>query len=46
MNNYACKRTEIPSADNNLFYFSVPLQQDFEKREKNKEKKWNGFLVC
>lgn len=21
MNNYACKRTEIPSADNNLFFF-------------------------
>jgi len=27
MNIYACKRTEIPSADNNLFYFCVPLQR-------------------
>lgn len=29
MNNYARKKTEIPSADNNLFYFYVPLQQNF-----------------
>ena len=30
MNNYARKKTEIPSGDNNLFLFSLPLQQVFD----------------
>lgn len=29
MNNYAHKKTEIPSVDNNLFFFSLPLHPKF-----------------
>ena len=34
MNNYACKRTEIPSVDNNLFFF---LRTFAAKKVKNEE---------
>jgi len=32
MNNYARKKTEIPSGNNNLYYFSVPLQHQNKKK--------------